>query len=227
MRTEIRGRGAIADVAGFARYQSEIARRLAHFPGTPLGRSSPERWTRIEQSLIEVGAIPHPVDLRAFLYDPNARAGGGVGRLFVLVAGAVVALLAASLLWRRRRYRALPHLGTRLPSAEPMATDLDTLLTALEPRLRRRLPGAVELSLSLLPDPWLCRADAGAVGVAILALAEEAAAQMGGRGALIIGIRHLTIDRTTVAEMPGSAARRVCPTDGQGCRPGPLRRPPL
>ena len=113
MRTEIRGRGAIADLAGFARYQSEIARRLAHFPGTPLGRSSPERWTRIEQSLIEVGAIPHPVDLRAFLYDPNARAGGGVGRLFVLVAGAVVALLAASLLWRRRRYRALPHLGTR------------------------------------------------------------------------------------------------------------------
>ena len=113
MRNEIRGRGAIVDLAGFARYQSEIARRLAHFPGTPLGRSSPERWTRIEQSLIEVGAIPHPVDLRAFLYDPNARAGGGVSRLFVLVAGTVVALLAASLLWQRRRYRALPHLRTR------------------------------------------------------------------------------------------------------------------
>ena len=63
-----------------------------------------------------------------------------------------------------------------------MATDLDALLIALDPRLRRRLPGAVELSLSLLPDPWLCRADAGAVGVATLALAEEAAAQTGAAG---------------------------------------------
>src|ERR1051325_2661687 len=38
----------ITDAAGFARYQADVARRLARYPEVSLGHSNPERWERIE-----------------------------------------------------------------------------------------------------------------------------------------------------------------------------------
>jgi len=47
----------IADPAGFAHYQAGVARELARYPDIALGHSSPERWTHIEESLVDAGAM--------------------------------------------------------------------------------------------------------------------------------------------------------------------------
>src|SRR5713101_10065676 len=62
----------VSDPIGFVRYQTEVARKLARYPDVPLGHSNPERWSRIQQSLIDIGAISRPVDLDTFLYEPAA-----------------------------------------------------------------------------------------------------------------------------------------------------------
>jgi ABC-type nitrate/sulfonate/bicarbonate transport system substrate-binding protein len=95
----------VSDPAGFARYQSEVARKLARFPDVPLGQSNSERWSGIQRSLIVIGAISRPVDLDAFIYKPDAVAGGFPYRLVLLIlgAGAVCALfVTADRFWRRR-----------------------------------------------------------------------------------------------------------------------------
>ena len=95
----------VSDPIGFVRYQTEVARKLARYPDVPLGHSNPERWSRIQQSLIDIGAISRPVDLDTFLYEPAAavrhRSDWPVAPLLV-AAGALVALGAAGLLWRWR-----------------------------------------------------------------------------------------------------------------------------
>jgi len=73
--TELPVQVPVSDPAGFARYQSEVARKLARFPEVPLGQSNPERWSGIKQSLIVIGAISRPVDLDAFIYKPDPVAG--------------------------------------------------------------------------------------------------------------------------------------------------------
>ena len=65
---------AVSDPAGFTRYQTEVARKLARYPDVPLGHSNPERWSRIQQSLIAIGEITRPADLDTFLYNPGAAA---------------------------------------------------------------------------------------------------------------------------------------------------------
>jgi hypothetical protein len=47
----------IADAAGFAKYQTDVARRLSRYPDIPLGHSNPDRWNRIEASLFGAGAL--------------------------------------------------------------------------------------------------------------------------------------------------------------------------
>lgn len=102
----------VSDAAGFARYQSEVAKKLARFPDVPLGRVEPERWSRIQQSLIAIGAMSRPADLDAFLYDPVAVKWDFTQRLIlpVLAAVAVFALfvVVGRLLRRRIRSGAVP-----------------------------------------------------------------------------------------------------------------------
>lgn len=96
----------VRDPGGFARYQSEVARKLAVFPDIPLGQSDVERWKGIQQSLITIGAISHPVDLEGFLYEPGE---GGLGltqriALLIVVPAVVFGLFVGfGLVWRRRR----------------------------------------------------------------------------------------------------------------------------
>jgi ABC-type nitrate/sulfonate/bicarbonate transport system substrate-binding protein len=100
------------DPAGFARYQAELARRLARYPEVPLGHTNPERWARIEASLLSSGALLRTVDADSFVYDPDAdsRNSNDLRSLLLLGAAVLVAVvLGAVLVWRgRRRAAAVP-----------------------------------------------------------------------------------------------------------------------
>src|SRR6516162_6881497 len=49
VRAELPVQVVVSDQAGFTRYQTEVARKLAGYPEVPLGHSNPERWGRIQR----------------------------------------------------------------------------------------------------------------------------------------------------------------------------------
>jgi len=141
---------AVSDPAGFARYQTEVARKLARYPEVPLGHSNPERWSRIQQGLIEIGEITHPVDLDAFLYNPDAVARKSTnGQAAIIAAAAAGALLAgAGFLWRWGQGRSAPLLGR---FSEPVRFPPRRLeLTEIGPNTRNRLR-ALRRRISISP----------------------------------------------------------------------------
>jgi ABC-type nitrate/sulfonate/bicarbonate transport system substrate-binding protein len=216
----------VSDPIGFVRYQTEVARRLARYPDVPLGHSNPERWSRIQQSLIDIGVISRPVDLDAFLFEPAAavrhRSNWQASPLLV-AAGAIVLLVATGLLWRRRswwsaarssmteapnRLRTALHRLVASPGGgaiERCPTDLNATLRALERSLRRRLPGSVDCRLSLLPELWLCHADPDAVAATVRDLVAAAVADMPAGGDLVVGTRQYSIDDAAAAEFAAGA----------------------
>jgi hypothetical protein len=100
----------IADPAGFARYQGEVARRLARYPDVALGHSNPDRWDRIEASLIGVGALLRTAETDDFLYDPDAAARSRTDLRALLILGATLAggLAVTLWLWLWPRWRRRP-----------------------------------------------------------------------------------------------------------------------
>ena len=95
----------VSDPVGFARYQTEVARKLAQYPNVSLGLSNPERWAKIQQRLINIGVISRPVDLEAFLYKPATVVGQDSDwpvSALLAAAGALALTVIASLLWHRR-----------------------------------------------------------------------------------------------------------------------------
>jgi ABC-type nitrate/sulfonate/bicarbonate transport system substrate-binding protein len=105
----------VSDPAGFARYQGDVARKLARFPDVPIGRSDPARWDAIQQSLIAAGAMAHPVDLKAFLYDAGAAASGFPARkLAALVCGAGLLLVFFVIAGLRRLRRGWTELAQKI-----------------------------------------------------------------------------------------------------------------
>jgi ABC-type nitrate/sulfonate/bicarbonate transport system substrate-binding protein len=184
---------ASAERAALARYQSEIARRLAHYPKEEIARSDPQRWRRIGEQLVRAGAIQHSPALAEALYQPDRFTAGNLLRPGFAVIG--VGLLAAGGLWWRRQRRGLADFGEG-------PIDLDALLTALEPRLRRRLPRTLRFRLSLAPGERLCRADPAALSAAVIDLAREAADEMAGEGEIVVGARDRRIDEAARTELP-------------------------
>jgi ABC-type nitrate/sulfonate/bicarbonate transport system substrate-binding protein len=94
----------VSDPVGFARYQTEVARKLAQYPNVSLGLSNPERWAKIQQRLINIGVISRPVDLEAFLYKPARVVGQDSDwpvSALLAAAGVLALSVTASLLWRR------------------------------------------------------------------------------------------------------------------------------
>jgi ABC-type nitrate/sulfonate/bicarbonate transport system substrate-binding protein len=108
---ELPARVAVSDPAGFARYQTEVARKLARYPEIQLGYSNSERWSRIQQSLIAIGAISRPADLDTFLYSPSGAARDPdywrAAIVAVVTAGALLAGLGLLWWWGPRRNAAL------------------------------------------------------------------------------------------------------------------------
>jgi ABC-type nitrate/sulfonate/bicarbonate transport system substrate-binding protein len=115
----------IPDPAGFARYQVDLARRLARYPEIELGHANPDRWERIEASMLGVGAVLRTADTGDFVYDPDAEARnrGDLRSLTIIGATLVIALGVTAWLWLgwRRRPVAAADPSVPLPahSAEP------------------------------------------------------------------------------------------------------------
>jgi ABC-type nitrate/sulfonate/bicarbonate transport system substrate-binding protein len=123
----------VGDAAGFARYQIDVARRLARYPDIPLGYSNLDRWTQIEAGMLGAGVLARSTDLTSFVYNPSAEpASGGTSRAigpFVIVIVFAAAIAAAGWLglrvWRQR---------SRVAAGIPMAIEA---LKRRAPLLRR------------------------------------------------------------------------------------------
>lgn len=223
----------IADAAGFARYQADLARRLARYPEVQLGHSNPDRWQRIEAGLSGSGALLRSADIADFLYDPDAAARNRADRrafaiLGVPVLGGIAVAVWLALRWRRRPRAAglvsqkpaaavspaPPQPPASLPAApaarrqpagpEPQGADLNALLTRLERAMRQRVPRRVALRLSLLPELWRCRAEAPMLRTVVLDLVGTAVEDIGSNGELIVGTRNYAFDSRTIADTPGA-----------------------
>jgi ABC-type nitrate/sulfonate/bicarbonate transport system substrate-binding protein len=223
----------IADAPGFAAYQLEVARRLARYPDVPLGHSNPDRWNRIEASLLGAGAVLRTVDADDFVYDPDAdaRSRADFRAFAILGATLFVGLLITALFWlrwrrpaparARRGARAKPppqrvaRPAARPPTQpnaapaaatqpEPVPADLNGMLNRLERAIRRRLPRGATLRLSLLPELWRCGGGEQTVQKLLLGLVAGAAAELAPGGQLIIGTRNYAFDEASVLATPGA-----------------------
>jgi ABC-type nitrate/sulfonate/bicarbonate transport system substrate-binding protein len=241
----------IADAAGFADYQGKLARRLAHFPDVALGHSNPDRWDRIEASMIAVGAVVRTADTDDFVFDPDAEARSRTDRRALAILGAtLVGGLAVTLwLWLRRHRRPVAgHAtagveaeGMSAPDAEPAAgapaaptgrepapADLNAVLARLERAMRQRVPRRVAFRLSLLPELWRCRAESPTVRVLVLDLVAAACADLKGDGELVVGTRNTAFDAAALAATPGAQigeyARLTVKDSGPGLSEAALER---
>ena len=100
------GEPAVADIAGFDRYQADVAKRLSRYPEIPLGYSNADRWTQIEAGMIGAGVLERGVNLADFVYNPAPEpAAKDMWRRFApLAAPAALAMLvvvAVAVFWRR------------------------------------------------------------------------------------------------------------------------------
>ena len=110
----------IADPAGFARYQADLARRLARYPEVELGHGNPDRWERIEASMIAVGAALRTADTDDFVYDPDAEMRNRTDRRAAAILGATLVVAVAVTLWLWLGWRRRPMLG-RIAAGDPAA----------------------------------------------------------------------------------------------------------
>jgi ABC-type nitrate/sulfonate/bicarbonate transport system substrate-binding protein len=106
-----------------------------------------------------------------------------------------------------------PVRTTPLPPAVPPAppppiasppTDLNAVVSGLERTLRQRVPRRVAFRLSLLPDLWQCRVDPQAVRALVLDLVDAAAADLKGKGDLVVGTRNYGFTEANLVATPGA-----------------------
>jgi len=90
------------------------------------------------------------------------------------------------------------------PAPPPPTTNLNALLTALEPALRKRVPSRIGLRLSLSPELWRCRTDGAAVTALVTDLVGAAIAELKPDDTLIVGTRNAAFDPGSVADFPGA-----------------------
>jgi ABC-type nitrate/sulfonate/bicarbonate transport system substrate-binding protein len=149
--SELPMRVAVSDPSGFARYQTEVARKLARYPDLPLGYSNPERWSRIQQSLITAGVVSRPADLDAFLYRPagTARNPRNWQTAIAVVLTASVLLGGASLLWWWPRRNAAPTGASAGGGGKPTG-GLRAPIAGVPAEMRRKLTAIRTYTLNRL-----------------------------------------------------------------------------
>ena len=217
---ELPAPAAASDSAGFARYQTEVARKLARYPEVPLGYSNPERWGRIQQSLIAAGVISRPADLDAFLYTPKgtARNGGDWRSAISAILAAGVLLGGASLLWWWPRRNAAPAGASAGGGGGKPTGGFGAPIAGIPAEMRRKLAAIRTYTLNRLRVLGShMRLQPGLAGLAAAAsnVPERLSA-------------HLVRLRTTVSAMPSrlaSAARRTTVSkeaEGTSSRPTDL-----
>jgi ABC-type nitrate/sulfonate/bicarbonate transport system substrate-binding protein len=222
----------IADAAGFAYYQEALARSLARYPAIAVGHSNPDRWERIETSLVSAGALVRAADPADFIYDPDAAARRRHDlRSFAKLGAALLVALAVAV-WLLVRWRrgvpvgapaeaaaatdqpapaAPPEIAAAAaaaaepaPRLPPSGADLNAALGRLERTIRQRLPQDAAFRLSLLPLLWRCRAEAHEVRQLVLDLVAAAVADLKVGGELVVGTRNYAFDEASLAAMPGA-----------------------
>ena len=141
------GEPPIADIAGFDRYQADVARRLSRYPEIPLGYSNTDRWTQIEAGMIGAGAVERSADLTSFVYNPPAQAprSSGVRQLPEIVVAAALGVAGLITVWLASRlWRRLPGLRLRFPgrraAAEPTERVEPTAVPIAAARRGRAVP---------------------------------------------------------------------------------------
>lgn len=148
------------DAAGFARYQIDVARRLARYPDSPLGYSNLDRWTQMEAGMLGAGVLARSADLTSFIYDPagepaQSQLGGAIATV-VRILAAIAALAAIAWFglqyWRKRA-------TTPAAVSAPGDTPIFAIDTPAEPpkirrvSLRRPRPEPVPPPLPEIPAP--------------------------------------------------------------------------
>jgi ABC-type nitrate/sulfonate/bicarbonate transport system substrate-binding protein len=97
-----------------------------------------------------------------------------------------------------------PAVPAETAQTAPAPTDLNAVVTRLERTLRQRVPRRVAFRLSLLPELWQCRGDPQAARALVLDLVDAAAAELKGKGDLVVGTRNYAFTEATLATTPGA-----------------------
>ena len=148
----------VGDPTGFARYQIDVARRLARYPDIPLGYSNLDRWTQIEAGMLGAGVLGRSADLTSFVYNPAAEPtpsqASGIAGTILRLAALIAALGVAA--WFGLRYR-------RSRAKEPVAAPVPTTVVnmpepAASPKIRqvsvrRARPAPESPPLTEIPRP--------------------------------------------------------------------------
>lgn len=89
------------------------------------------------------------------------------------------------------------------PPESPGPTDLNAILTALEAKIRERVPAGASFRLSLIDTLWPCRTDRDALSVLVLDLVGAAVRAMRRTDTLIVGTRNASYTSENVREVVG------------------------
>ncbi|MGC2415096.1 MAG: ABC transporter substrate-binding protein, partial [Stellaceae bacterium] len=106
----------IADPAGFAAYQADLARRLARYPEVELGHANAARWNSIEASMIGVGAVLRTADTDDYVFDPDAELRNRTDRRAWIILGATLVAGLGITAWLWLRWLGRPF-GARVAAA--------------------------------------------------------------------------------------------------------------
>jgi len=154
----------VADPAGFAHYQADLALRLARYPEVELGHANSARWSSIEASMIGVGAVlrtADTADTENYVFDPDAAMRNRTDRRALLILGTtlVAGLGVTALVWLRwlRRPLAAPAAmaaGVATGGGEPPALPAPVAVPAagapVAPARREPVPAELNALLTVI-----------------------------------------------------------------------------